>query len=587
MTTSRKNWFGVKHLFCCFECFLDFVNILSYQGPVMPMSMHVSSPAPASPMTNTSRTPAQPTPSVIVPSTSLSTIQPIPSATGFSQSETELIKTLEMSGMASVAAAKALETTQVPRNSLLQSIQQPLPQASLSTLLPSASGQAGPPRVPMLTLPPPGQPHQPGPLTAEMNDAEAQISLLLDSLQKQQDDGLADSDFFNDLTAPPSTSSAPPERIKRESGVGLQTENSAHPTNSSSFPKGRLFPDTGGGVPSPSMPVLTPQMPVLTPETSRQAGDASNKYLDNARSQLSEREKRAGRTRQESGSGSAMPLLSPTTGLMHSPSSPSSPRPAASSSVIQPVHPRPMDPAGGPPNITAPIHSLGQQHSSQGVGGPASQLRALSNLPQDHQVRLVRSNGGQYSHLQLKTVELAPDMRSMYQRNDQRITEIKNKAAKTPKDEAELAGLQAKQHQILSTGQVVRVGGPPPPGPVLGAGPQLQPPTRPPIMSSSMLPRQPLAPPPNLQPRLPSTGTGPPLTDHQKKIVHEFKANLARLPPEQQGEYIAHNKQTLIKQLNFHPSQMPYLARQPVPPHSAQHPEQIPVVVGCQVHFTL
>ena len=279
-------------------------------------------------------------------------------------------------------------------------------------------------------------------------------------------------------------------------------------------------------------------------------------------------------------------MLSPTTGLMHSPSSPSSPRSATSSSVIQSV-PRAMDPAGGPPNITAPNHPLGQQHSSQGVGGPASQLRALSNLPQDHQVRLVRSNGGQYSHLQLKTVELAPDMRSMYQRNDQRITEIKNKATKTPKDEAELAGLQAKQHQILSTGQVVRVGAPPPLGPVLGAGSQLQPPTRPPIMSPSMLPRQPLAPPPNLQPRLPSTGPGRPLTDltdHQKKIVGEFKANLARLPPEQHADYIAHNKQTLIKQLNFHPSQMPFLARQPAP---SQHPEQLPVVVGCQVLFYL
>ena len=546
----------------------------------MPMSMHTSSSL-ASPMTNSSRTSAQATPSVIVPSTSLSTAQPPVPATGFSQSETELIKTLEMSGMASVAAAKALETTQVPRNSLLQNIQQPLPQASLSTLLPSTS--SGPPRVPLLTLPPPGQSHQPGPLTAEMNDAEAQISLLLDSLQSK-DNGLADSDFFKDLTAPPSTSAAPPERIKRESVVGLSTENNGHPTNASTFPKGRLFPDTGGGVPSPSMPVLTPQMPVLTPETgSRQAGDSSNKYLDNARTQLSE--KRAGRTRQESGSGSVMPMLSPTTGLMHSPSSPSSPRSATSSSVIQSV-PRAMDPAGGPPNITAPNHPLGQQHSSQGVGGPASQLRALSNLPQDHQVRLVRSNGGQYSHLQLKTVELAPDMRSMYQRNDQRITEIKNKATKTPKDEAELAGLQAKQHQILSTGQVVRVGAPPPPGPVLGAGSQLQPPTRPPIMSPSMLPRQPLAPPPNLQPRLPSTGPGRPLTDltdHQKKIVGEFKANLARLPPEQHADYIAHNKQTLIKQLNFHPSQMPFLARQPAP---SQHPEQLPVVVGCQVLFT-
>ena len=102
----------------------------------MPMSMHTSSSL-ASPMTNSSRTSAQATPSVIVPYTSLSTAQPTVPATGFSQSETELIKTLEMSGMASVAAAKALETTQVPRNSLLQNIQQPLPQASLSTLLPS------------------------------------------------------------------------------------------------------------------------------------------------------------------------------------------------------------------------------------------------------------------------------------------------------------------------------------------------------------------------------------------------------------------------------------------------------------------
>ena len=175
-------------------------------------------------------------------------------------------------------------------------------------------------------------------------------------------------------------------------------------SNSSNFPKGRLFPDTSsGGVPSPSMPVLTPQ--VLTTETSRQAGEASSKFPDNvSRAQFSE--KRGGRARQESGNGNGMPMLSPTTGLMHSPSSPLSPRSAASSSVIQSV-PRPMDPAGGPPNIAAPNHSLGQQHSSQGVGGPASQLRALSNLPQDHQVRLVRSNGGQYSHLQLKTVELA------------------------------------------------------------------------------------------------------------------------------------------------------------------------------------
>ena len=35
----------------------------------------------------------------------------------------------------------------------------------------------------------------------------------------------------------------------------------------------------------------------------------------------------------------------------------------------------------------------------------------------------------------------------------QKISQIESKAVKTPVDEAELASLQAKQHQILSTGQ--------------------------------------------------------------------------------------------------------------------------------------
>jgi hypothetical protein len=76
----------------------------------------------------------------------------------------------------------------------------------------------------------------------------------------------------------------------------------------------------------------------------------------------------------------------------------------------------------------------------------------------------------------------------------------------------------------------------------------------------------------------------PPLTDHQKKIVAEFKANLAGLPPEQHATYIAHNKMTLIKQLNFHPSQMRILATQPPAPAHSQRPAvEQPVVVGCQL----
>jgi len=515
----------------------------------MPLSMQ-SSPSPASPMA-TPRPPAPaPLPSVIVSSSH----QPTPATT--SQSETDLIKSLEMSGMASVAAAKALETPLVPRNSLLQGLQQPLPQASLPTMLPSTSSS---PRVPQLAMPTTSA-SEPGPLTAELNDAEAQISFLLDSLQKQQDGGLgADSDFFNDLTAPAAGSSV----LDR-----LKAPPDAQPTApTAAFSKARLFPDNVGGVPSPSMPVLTPQMPVLTAEAPRQQGGLPSKFLD----AHMEREKRGrDRTRQESGGGTAMPMLSPTTGLMHSPSSPPSPRPVTTG-VIQSV-PRMVEPTGGPPNITAPSHPLGQ-HSSQGVGGSASQRLALSNLPQDHQVRLVRSTGGQYSHMQLKTVELAPDMRSIYQRNNQRIEEIKSKAAKTPKDEAELAGLQAKQHQILSTGQVVRVGSQAP-SPGMQAPPQhSQPAPRPPLMSPSMMPRPPMAPQPPLQPRPPSSGTVPPLTDHQKKIVAEFKATLASLPPEQHAAFITQNKMTLIKQLNFHPSQMRLLQTQPpAPPHSQLRP---------------
>ena len=556
---------------------------------MMPMSMHPSSPS--SPMVSNRPTPP---PTSVIVSSSLSSLQPIqppPPAANTSLSESELMASLEMSGMASVAAAKALESVQVPCNSLLQNIQQPLPPASLASMLPSTSS----PRAPMLTMPSSSRTPDPGPLTAELNDAEAQISLLLDSLQKQQDTGLGnDSDFFNSLTAPAATSSAVPDRLRQQAGLGQSPEPPVI-TSSSSFSKARLFAESSSGVGSPSMPVLTPQMPVLTPETSRQPGDSGfpNKYLDSlARSQIADRDKRGGakeRTRQES--GSAMPMLSPTTGLLHSPSSPSSPRPP-SSSVIQSV-PRPMEPAGGPPNITAPSHHMAAQHSSQGAGGPASQLRALSNLPQDHQVRLVRNQAGQYSHQQLKTIELAPDMRSLYQRNNQRIEEIKSKIVKTAKDEVELAGLQAKQHQILSTGQVVRVGGPTP-GPIMQQPnppmQQLQPPPRAPLMAPNMMPRAPLAAQPPLQPR-PPTSTVPPLTDHQKKIVAEFKANLASLPPEQHAAYIAHNKMNLIKQLNFHPSQMRILnTAPPAPPHAGPHrglpphPDMpYPVVVGCQV----
>ena len=49
------------------------------------------------------------------------------------------------------------------------------------------------------------------------------------------------------------------------------------------------------------------------------------------------------------------------------------------------------------------------------------------------------------------------------------------------------------------------------------------------------------------------------LTDEQKKIVFEFKQKLASLPPDQQSAYINANKGTLLKQLNFQPTQIQLL----------------------------
>ena len=56
-----------------------------------------------------------------------------------------------------------------------------------------------------------------------------------------------------------------------------------------------------------------------------------------------------------------------------------------------------------------------------------------------------------------------------------------------------------------------------------------------------------------------SSGTIPPLTEQQKKIVHEFKQKMASLPPDQQATFIAEHKANLIKQLDFQPPQLQLL----------------------------
>ena len=269
-------------------------------------------------------------------------------------SESELIKNLENSAMASVAAARALEVSTQGlgvRHSLLQSIQQPIPQSSLTIRPP-------PPNTKVSNLPP-------TPLSADMEDAESQISLLLESLQKQSGSKVApkvvstDQEFLESLTGAPSAGNGEARAASRYPG-------------------------------SPSMPVLTPQVTLAEPSRSPQ--DAScfqNKYLDSlARSQIADKR----RSRHESG---GMPLLSPTTGILHSPGDSSS----SSSSSPRPV-------SSGPPNVTVQTALQSSPAPPTSMGGAVSQIRALQQLPPN--TRLQHGPNGQIMIQKIQTIELSP-----------------------------------------------------------------------------------------------------------------------------------------------------------------------------------
>jgi len=644
-------------------------------------SQHRQSTAAASVIVTTTPSVVQSMPSVLQSTTPISSAPPLMGGMGPSStlSESELIKNLENSAMASVAAARALETgTQglPPRNSLLQNIQQPLPQSSLpGNGMSSASSlnlpqhppslpqqpmappsqqirQSNPPQTPIIMAPTASQlvkQQPPTPLSADMEDAESQISQLLESLQKQQGSAVKTepdkmSEFFDSLAGSKSAGQPMPQaigRIRSQSGsISMSPEPPVITTTSKTsetFAKPPRFFNENVG--SPSMPVLTPQVPLS--EHNRQPHDTSfqNKYLDNlARTQISDKRSRS---RNESGtllnSPNGMPLLSPTTGIMHSPHTPdqsASPRPnaivqnhmnkaSASGGVIQQVPRTESQPQntgvgpGGPPNIT--VQSSTQGSSGSSMGGPVSQQRALQHLPPNTRLHL----GPNFQPQRIQTIELSTQMQQEYKKLAQRIANIEQRPVKTPKDEADLAELQAKQHQILSTGR-----------PVFGQqqNPVINPPAQPNISGPhppslpTVMPKNQTMPMkysnqelPNIsqtshlaQNHLqqlnqnvpgqirPSTGAGvPPLTDHQKKIVAEFKAKIAKFPPQEQSAFIAKNKVNLIKQLNFQPNQLRILQNgQPQPPvqlrpqppqilqpHPASDPLRPvqPMVIGCQV----
>ncbi|CAB4069666.1 unnamed protein product [Lepeophtheirus salmonis] len=251
------------------------------------------------------------------------------------------------------------------------------------------------------------------------------------------------------------------------------------------------------------------------------------------------------------------------------------------------------------------------------IGGVSTQVRALQNLPSN--TRLIRGPNGQYTIQKVQTIELSPEMQQSLREVQSRIQEIEKQMAKSPQDEAELAQLQTRQQRILSLGRPI----PTPPlsgvntiGTSIGminpgasvstsSIPQVQKKgclsfsSGGGIVSNNINTLTPVTPipvsrnPPILTPAVATTtpthihhpqqqtlvtatksvvagpsGVGmattttpsgtniPPLTEQQKRIVAHFKQKMASLPPEQQAQFIAANKASLIRRLNFQPSQI-------------------------------
>ena len=232
---------------------------------------------------------------------------------------------------------------------------------------------------------------------------------------------------------------------------------------------------------------------------------------------------------------------------------------------------------------------------------PAAPVRATPTVPTlpttpiastQKNARIVRGPNGHYSLQKVQTIELTPQMQSVLKNLHARVQELENRGARrTPQEEAELAQLHSRQQQILATGKTIENKTQTTTATSLSTDTRV-------VNATNSTPDPSLA---NLfTPSTPSPSSSsiPPLTDQQKKIVHEFKQKMSRLPPEQQTQFISQNKAALIKQLNFQPNQLQLLRnnqlqqqqrqqqqrptpqQQPQQPPPPQQHQQQPIQIG-------
>ena len=594
----------------------------------------------------------------------------------------DIMKNLEKIGMASVDAAKAAraaadqvrEGMDSPSGSatsseILQRLTDPLPQKPLTipsdsafdSLLNQHPRSNLMPSNEELSQALPGAQVLQSQLSMETADADAQISQLLETLQKDPKqlvvEGEKIAEFINSLTAGDdldSSSPIPPtptdvnnplmqEAMSTSSSSQQSTSNNnkqsatQHSLNLSGTTQGpaSTFQQQGQAT---IMPETSSNVISKAPELTSGTTGFQASFLNSLASSTSQQ--------QESSKGSAASHEFDSNAIINSITSPVLPQTTSmpnTGNIIsgmsgnQPTSKsQAISPNSSSAAVPSPHHLVSANPVTLGGGAP-SQMRAMQNLPQN--TRLVRGPNGQYSLQKVHTIELSQEMQANLRVVQTKIHEIEQKSTKNPRDEAELAQLQTKQQQILSTGKPIEgaqsqtftsqqpsstisqqqslsaqtgilTGGSPivatksaPPAaprynsnlgrqavglPTSGAissnrlnsslAPNASSAASLAQLSSTLLPTKPdasltssastnsifsslnsqhsgtVGPQSTV-----SSGAIPPLTEQQKKIVHEFKQKMASLPPEQQASFIKEHKTNLIKQLDFQPYQIQHL----------------------------
>ena len=591
----------------------------------------------------------------------------------------DIMKNLEKIGMASVDAAKAAraaadqvrEGMDSPSGSatsseILQRLTDPLPQKPLTipsdsafdSLLNQHQRSNLMPSNEELSQALPGAQILQSQLSMETADADAQISQLLETLQKDPKqlvvEGEKIAEFINSLTAGDdldSSSPIPPTPTDMNNPLMQETMSTSslsqqststnnkqsanqHSLNLSGTTQGpaSTFQQQGQGT---SMPETNSNVISKAPESTSGTTGFQASFLNSLASSTSQQQESSKRSAasHEFDSNAIInsitnPVLPQTTSMPNAGNNISGMSGNQPTSKSQAISPNVSSTA-----VPSPHHLVSANPVTLGGGAP-SQMRAMQNLPQN--TRLVRGPNGQYSLQKVHTIELSQEMQANLRVVQTKIHEIEQKSTKNPRDEAELAQLQTKQQQILSTGKpiegaqsqtftsqqpsstisqqqslsaqtsiltggspIVATKSAPPTAPRYNSNLGSQPvglPTSGAIssnrlnsslapnaasiaqLSSTLLPTKPdtsltsssstnsiftslssqhsgsVGPQSTV-----SSGAIPPLTEQQKKIVHEFKQKMASLPPEQQATFIKEHKTNLIKQLDFQPYQIQHL----------------------------